>query len=123
MKIAVFGTGIVGRTISLRLAALGNTVTLGTRNVADSLARNEKDGYGNAPFGDWYAENKNSVTLASYAEAAAGADVIFNCTKGQGSVDALTQAGTGNLKNKVIIDTANPLDFSNGAPPFLSPGN
>jgi predicted dinucleotide-binding enzyme len=38
-------------------------------------------------------------------------------------VDALTQAGSANINGKVIIDIANPLDFSKGMPPFLSPGN
>lgn len=123
MKAAVFGTGMVGRVIAGRLAGLGHSVVVGTRDVAKALARTEKDAYGNAPFGEWYKQHSSSVSLGSYAEAAADAAVIFNCTSGQGSVDALTQAGNGGLKGKIIIDISNPLDFSKGMPPFLSPGN
>src|SRR5690349_9830254 len=123
MKAAIFGTGIVGQVIAIRLAGLGHSVMIGTRNVDKTLARTEKDAYGNAPFAEWYEQNKNTLKLGTYAEAASSSDVIFNCTMGQGSVDALMQAGSANLKGKVIIDISNPLDFSKGMPPTLSPGN
>ena len=123
MRIAVFGTGIVGQVIAGRLAGLGHDVMIGTRDVNRTLARTEKDAYGNPPFNDWYKENKSSVKIMTYAEAATASEIIFNCTSGQGSVDALKQAGDANLKGKIIIDIANPLDFSKGMPPTLSPGN
>jgi len=91
--------------------------------VAKTLARTDKDPYGNAPFGEWYKLNKNLIKLDTYSEAAASAEIIFNCTMGQGSVEALKQAGNANLKGKIIVDISNPLDFSKGMPPFLSPGN
>ena len=122
MKIAVFGTGIVGQVIASRLSGLGHDVTIGTRDVKKTLARTENDGYGNPPFKEWYEKNKSSIKLESYAVASAS-DIIFNCTLGHGSVDALQQAGSSNLKGKIIIDISNPLDFSKGMPPFLSPGN
>lgn len=123
MKIAVFGTGIVGQVIATRLAGLGHSVTIGTREVAKTLSRTDKDPYGNPPFAEWYKQNKSTVKLGTYSEAAASAEVIFNCTQGQGSVDALKQAGNTNLKGKIVVDISNPLDFSKGMPPFLSPGN
>lgn len=123
MKTSVFGTGIVGRVIASRLAGLGHTVTIGTRDVNKTLARTEKDAYGNPPFGEWYSQNRNAVKLSTYQEAASSAEVIFNCTMGQGSVEALKQAGSNALKGKVIIDISNPLDFSKGMPPSLSPVN
>jgi 8-hydroxy-5-deazaflavin:NADPH oxidoreductase len=122
MKAAVMGTGIVGRVIAERLTSVGHAVTIGTRNVKETLARAEKDAYGNPPFAEWRQLN-NSIQLGTYAEAASTADIIFNCTQGQGSVDALKQAGESSLRGKIIIDIANPLDFSKGAPPILSPGN
>lgn len=122
MKIAVFGTGIVGQVIASRLAGLGHVVTIGTRDVSKTLARTDKDVYGNPPFCEWQKQNK-SVTLATFKEAATTAEIIFNCTSGQGSVDALKHAGEENVNGKIIIDIANPLDFSNGMPPTLSPGN
>jgi 8-hydroxy-5-deazaflavin:NADPH oxidoreductase len=122
MKTAVFGTGIVGQVIANRLAGLGHSVTIGTRDVAKTLARTDKDPYGNPPFAEWHKQN-SAIKLGTYPEAAASAEVIFNCTMGQGSVDAFKQAGNANISGKVIIDISNPLDFSKGMPPFLSPGN
>ena len=122
MKAAVFGTGIVGQVIANRLAGLGHNVTIGTRDVEKTLGRTEKDMYGNPAFAEWKKQNK-SVGLATFKEAATEAEIIFNCTSGKGSVDALRQAGAENLRGKIIIDVANPLDFSKGMPPSLSPGN
>ena len=123
MKIAVLGTGMVGQVIASRLAGLGHQVVMGTRDVSRTLSRTEKDAYGNPPFGVWYPAYSETIPLWTYAEAATSSEIIFNCTSGQGSVDALKQAGDSNLKGKVIIDIANPLDFSKGMPPTLSPGN
>lgn len=118
MKTAVLGTGTVGRTIAARLAELGHTVTIGTRNPDATLARTTADAMGNPPFAAWAAENAG-VRVARFADAAAGAELIVNATNGGASLDVLTQAGPENLDGKVILDIANPLDFSNGMPPTL----
>jgi 8-hydroxy-5-deazaflavin:NADPH oxidoreductase len=123
MKIAVIGTGIVGQVMAHRLADLGNSVSIGTRDVVKTLARTEKDMYGNPPFDEWYKRNKSIIKLGTFSEAASPADIIFNCTLGQNSVEALKQAGAVNLKGKIIADISNPLDFSKGMPPTLSPVN
>ena len=123
MKIAVFGTGIVGQVIANRLAGLGHSLVIGTRDVEQTLTRTSKDAYGNAPFGVWYEQNKKSIRLGTFAEAAASSEVIFNCTMGQASIQALQDAGENNLSEKILVDVSNPLDFSNGTPPTLSPGN
>lgn len=123
MKIAVFGTGIVGQVIAKRLADLGHQVIIGTRDVEKTLARTAKDMYGNPPFGEWYHQNKHVLKLNTFSEAARPSEIIFNCTQGQGSVDALQQAGAIHLKGQIIIDISNPLDFSKGMPPSLSPVN
>lgn len=122
MKTAVLGTGIVGQVIANRLAGLGHEVIIGTRDVNMTLARTGKDNYGNPPFGEWLKQNMN-IKVGTYREAATASEIIFNCTQGQGSIEALKQAGDQNLKGKIVIDIANPLDFSKGMPPFLSPGN
>jgi 8-hydroxy-5-deazaflavin:NADPH oxidoreductase len=123
MNIAVFGTGMVGQVIATRLSGQNHTVTVGTRDVRETLARTNKDGYGNPPFGEWYKQHQEAIKLGTFAEAAAAAELIFNCTTGQNSVDALGHAGRENLKEKIVIDVANPLDFSRGMPPSLNPGN
>ena len=47
-------------------------------------------------------------------------DLVFNCTSGAASLDALKLAGAANLKGKVLIDVSNPLDYSKGMPPTLT---
>ena len=118
MKAAVFGTGMVGRTIAARLVELGHSVTMGTRDPEATLARTEADAMGTQPFAGWAAEN-GDVTLARFADAASGADLIVNATNGGASLEVLTHAGAANLDGKIILDIANPLDFSNGMPPTL----
>jgi predicted dinucleotide-binding enzyme len=118
MNIAVIGTGMVGQTIAARLAGLGHEVTIGTRDPEATRARTEPDAMGNPPFGVWAAEHPQ-VRLASFAEAAAPAELVVNATNGSASVEALTLAGAANLAGKVLLDIANPLDFSQGFPPSL----
>lgn len=120
MKIAVIGTGSVGQTFASRLVSLGHEVMMGTRNVADKLAATNKDMYGNPPFSEWHAANKN-VQLGTFAEAAAFGEIILNVTQGGNSINALKLAEAKNLDGKVIVDVANPLDFSKGMPPSLIP--
>ncbi len=122
MKIAVLGTGMVGRTIAGALAGLGHDVVIGTRDPKATLARTEPDMMGTAPFAQWHAAN-TGIGVAAFAEAAAGAELIVNATHGGGSLAALSAAGSGNLAGKIIMDIANPLDFSQGMPPSLNPVN
>lgn len=121
MKIAIIGTGIVGKTIASKLVELNHDVMMGTRNVSDKLASTQTDNYGNPPFGEWIKTN-SKVKLGSFAEAAAFGELVVNATNGSNSITALILAGTKNLAGKVLIDIANPLDFSNGMPPSLLPG-
>ncbi|MCZ4602780.1 NAD(P)-binding domain-containing protein [Streptomyces sp. Lzd4kr] len=122
MRYAVFGTGTVGRTIAAKLAALGHQAVIGTRDVEATLARTEPDSMGNPPFAQWQTGHPQ-VRLVAFAEAAGEAEVVINATSGAGSLDALTAAGADNLAGKVLIDVANPLDFSAGMPPTLNPVN
>lgn len=108
MKIAVLGTGVVGNTIGSKLIQLGHEVMMGSRTSTNEKA------------GAWVKANGSKASQGTFGEAAAFAEVIFNCTSGGGAIDALKLAGENNLANKVIIDIANPLDFSKGMPPTLS---
>ncbi|MFF4810245.1 NADPH-dependent F420 reductase [Micromonospora chersina] len=118
MKIAVLGTGMVGQALAGRLAELGHEVTVGTRDVAATLARTTPDGMGNPPYAAWAAEHPQ-VRLTPFADAAAGAELLVNATSGNVSIAALQAAGADNLAGKILIDIANPLDFSKGFPPTL----
>jgi predicted dinucleotide-binding enzyme len=109
MKIAILGTGSVGATIGSRLVDLGHQVMMGSRtaNNEKALAFVSKHQGLNAAAG-------------TFSEAATYGEVIFNCTKGEYSLDAIALAGKG-VNGKVLIDVSNPLDFSNGMPPHLIP--
>lgn len=119
MNIGIFGTGGVARAIAGALTAKGHSVMLGTRNVAGTLQRAEKDAMGTPPFAEWQAQN-SSVRLGTFTEAAAFGELLVNATSGHGSLPALTEAGEQHLNGKVLIDISNPLDFSKGFPPSLS---
>ena len=107
MKIAVLGTGTVGETIASKLVELGHEVKLGSRS-----ANNEK-------AVAWTNKNGSKASNGTFADAASFGEIIFNCTKGAASLQALKQAGADNLKGKVLVDVANPLDDSKGMPPSL----
>src|SRR6476661_6755332 len=102
MKIAVLGTGIVGRTLAEGFARSGHDVAVGTRDPEATLARTDTDQMGNPPFGAWHAEH-GDVGLAPFADAAANAEVVVNASSGEASLDVLGQAGADNLAGKVLI--------------------
>ena len=108
MRIGILGTGIVGQTIGTRLIQSGHDVTLGSRS-----ATNEK-------AAKWVADNGSHAHQGTFSDAAAFGEMIFNCTAGQVSLEALKAAGEANLNRKVLVDVSNPLDFSKGFPPTLT---
>lgn len=119
-KIAVFGTGTVGQTIASKLISLGYEVMMGTRNVSETLSRTTKDAYGNPSFKEWHAAI-GKVQVVTFSDAAKFGELLFNTTKGTATIEVLKSAGDKNLNNKILIDVANPLDFSKGMPPTLVP--
>jgi predicted dinucleotide-binding enzyme len=118
MKIGVLGTGTVGRTLAARLADLGHEVIIGTRDPAKTRAKTAPDAYGNPPLSVWLTGNPR-VKLGTFAEAAGHGELLVNATQGSASLEALEKAGEARINGKVLIDVANPLDFSRGMPPTL----
>jgi len=100
MEIGVLGTGMVGRTIGSKLVYLGHQVMLGSRSEANptAIAWAKKLGSPHALYG-------------TFRNAASFGEIIFNCTLGASSLDALHQAGAENLKGKILIDVSNPIDY------------
>lgn len=111
VKIAVFGTGGVGATIGSKLIELGHEVMMGSRTADNSKAM------------AWVGKSGPLASQGRYETAAAFGEIIFNCTRGDGTLAALQQAGKENLAGKVIIDVSNPLDSSQGMPPSLFVSN
>jgi len=108
MKIGVLGAGMVGATIATKLIELGQEVMMGSRNAGGEKAVT------------WAQANGANASQGAYAQAARFGEILFNCTQGTASIEALQMAGADNLKGKILIDVANPLDFSHGPPPTLS---
>ncbi|MDQ4133198.1 MAG: NAD(P)-binding domain-containing protein [Actinomycetota bacterium] len=108
MRFGVLGTGMVGTTIATKLVELGHQVTMGARSADNESAVAWAQGAG------------DSGASGTFADAAAGAEMVLNCTAGGGTLSALEMAGPDNLEGKVLIDVSNPLDFSHGMPPRLS---
>lgn len=108
MKIAVLGTGNVGDTIGSKLIEVGHEVMMGSRTSDNEKAK------------AFVGKHQGKALAGNFAEAAAFGELVFNCTAGVGSLEALQLATAAHLKGKVLVDVANPLDFSNGMPPSLS---
>jgi 8-hydroxy-5-deazaflavin:NADPH oxidoreductase len=102
MRIAVLGTGMVGETIASRLVELGHDVAMGSRSATNEKAV------------AWAAQAGGRA--ATFADAARDAELVFNCTRGEASLEVLRAAG---VDGKIVIDVSNPLDFSTN-PPSLS---
>jgi len=122
MRLGILGTGVVGKAIAARLADLGHEVMVGTRDPAKTMSRTEPDAYGNPPFSAWQEEHPE-VQLGTFADAAAHGEMVVNASAGTVSLEVLELAGEANLNSKILIDIANPLDFSQGMPPTLSVSN
>ena len=118
MKISILGTGPVGQTIAGKLKELGHEVMIGTRDVSKTEASKERSPMGTPPFSEWHRSHQ-SVKLGTFPDAAKFGEIVFVCTNGFGTLNALKMAGTENLKGKTVLDISNPLDFSKGMPPSL----
>lgn len=100
MKIGVLGTGIVGQSIGSKIVQIGHEVMMGSRDPANIKATT------------WAKAEGQRASFGTFADAAAFGDILFNCTLGTASLGALRHAGAENLRGKILIDTANPLDYS-----------
>ena len=100
MKIGVLGTGATGQTIGSKLVELGHDVMLGSRDEANPRAV------------AWAKEEGHNALYGSFRNASDFGEIIFNCTLGTASLEALEMAGASALKGKILIDTANPIDRS-----------
>lgn len=100
MRIGVLGTGVVGQTIGSKLVHLGHEVMMGSRDAANPTAIT------------WSKKEGPRASFGTFANAAGFGEIVFNCTLGSASLEALRQAGAENLDGKILIDTSNPLDYS-----------
>jgi 8-hydroxy-5-deazaflavin:NADPH oxidoreductase len=106
VNIAILGTGAVGPALGKALSGVGHDVVIGTRDPKQTKRREQ-----------WAAVD---LPLAAYQDL--DAEVFINATNGRASLSALQAVGDA-LHGKVVIDTSNPLDFSQGFPPSLFVSN
>lgn len=119
MQITVLGTGMVGRAIAGALSGLGHQVTVGTRDPEATLARTDPDQPGAGSYAAWLAEHPQ-IRLVALTGCAVGADMVVNATSGTATLAVLAEVGPTDLVGTVVLDLANPLDFSAGFPPTLT---
>ena len=108
MNIGILGTGMVGTIIGDKLVRMGHFVKMGSRTATNEKAT------------AWVRQHGEKASQGTFGEAAAFGEMVFNCVAGMNSLEALQQASAEHLKGKILIDLANPLDFSKGMPPTMS---
>ena len=113
MKIGIIGSGVVAQTLGAKLIELGHDVVLGTRDPAKLDEKKNMAG----TLREWLAKVNKKGRVATFQEAAAHGDLLFNVTNGAASIEALKLAAADKVGTKVLIDTSNELDFSKGMPP------
>lgn len=111
MKIGILGTGDVGQALGIGFATLGHNVKMGSRDPNQEKVK------------AWVNKAGAKVSAGTFAEAAAYGELAVLCTIWTGAENAIRLAGPDNLAGKVVIDTTNPLDFSDGIPPKLTVGH
>ncbi len=94
MKIAILGSGVVGRALGTGYQRHGHDVRIGTSRPDADL---------------------DGLTAASFTNAAAWAELAVLAVKGDAAVSLAGQLADA-LAGKVVIDATNPLEFSTGAP-------
>jgi 8-hydroxy-5-deazaflavin:NADPH oxidoreductase len=97
MKFGVLGTGMVGNAIGSKLIQLGHEVKMGSRTPDNEKAA------------EWGKQNGSSASQGTFKEAASFGEIVFNCTAGAVSLEALAMAGAESLNGKIIVDVSNPL--------------
>lgn len=94
MRIAVFGSGMVGGALGRRFGAQGHRVTYGVRNVASDKVKAV------------VASTLGGARAASVREAAADAELVVLATPWAETEKAIRAAG--DLAGKIVIDCTNP---------------
>jgi len=92
-RIGVLGSATVGQTLAGGLKKHGYDVRIASRTPA-KLAEFSK---------------KSAVQAGTFAEVAAWAEGLVLAVKGSAAEAALRDAGSANLRGKLVIDTTNPI--------------
>lgn len=118
MKIGIIGSGVVAQTLGAKLVELGHDVVLGTRDPKKLDEKKNMTG----SLNEWLTQVNHKAKVVTFKEAARHGELLINATHGQISVEALKMAEADKVGSKVLIDTANELDFSGKGFPVLASG-
>jgi predicted dinucleotide-binding enzyme len=102
IRVGVLGSGDVGKVLAAGFISLGHDVKIGSRDPQK--------------LNDWVAAAGSHASAGTFAETAAFGDLIVIATLGTATESAIQLGGRANFDGKVVIDTTNPLDFSQGLP-------
>lgn len=105
MKVGILGSGDVGKTLARGFASEGHEVMVATRDAKSQKAQSLSKELG--------------VAVGSFVEVAKFAELAVLATLWTGTGSAIKLTDSQSLKDKVVIDVTNPLDFSAGMPPKL----
>ena len=112
MKIAVLGTGDVGRVLAAGFAERGNEVTIGTRDPSATKIT------------EWIASVSPKVSAATFNDAAQSAEVIILAVGWPYLEEVIRLAQPASFAGKTVLDATNPLKFvAQGKPPVLEVGH
>ena len=103
MRVAVLGTGVVGKALGDGFLALGHEVRMGTRDAANPKAM------------EW-AMDRPRASSGSFADAAQFGELLALCTSGTANKEVLASIPGEALKGKLLLDATMPLEFSTGEP-------
>src|SRR5579859_214535 len=93
MKVAILGTGDVGKSLAAGFKKHGHDVKVGHRDPKEA-----------------------------YADAAKFCELAVLATPWSGTQNAIKLSDPKNLAGKVVLDVTNPLEFQDGKPPALALG-
>lgn len=93
MRIGVIGSAVVGQTLASGLKKHGYDVRIGSR-TPEKLAE---------------FSQKSGIEAGTVADVAAWGDALVLAVKGTVAEAALREAGSANIRGKLIIDTTNPM--------------
>lgn len=94
MKVAILGTGMVGKVLASGFMEKGHAVMIGTRDAAK--------------VADWLEQSPGGQ-VGTHKEAAAWADLVVLACKGTVAEAVVRLCDSKDLDGKVVIDTTNPI--------------
>jgi 8-hydroxy-5-deazaflavin:NADPH oxidoreductase len=94
MKVGVFGSGDVGKSLAAGFLKHGYATMIGTREPAK--------------LADWQKENPKAE-IGNFAETAAFGEILALAVKGSIAADVLRAAGSKNIEGKPVMDACNPI--------------